>query len=67
MDMNAETKLDLRNEDLKELQELGQGQRGEREEGGACANGPNYGEKGVFLAFDSGLRRSLRLSSQWLS
>ena len=28
MDMNAETKYDLRNEDLKELQELGQGNGG---------------------------------------
>ena len=28
MDMNSETKLDLRNEDLKELQELGQGNGG---------------------------------------
>ena len=28
LDMNAETKYDLRNEDLKELQELGQGNGG---------------------------------------
>ncbi len=63
MDMNAETKLDLRNEDLKELQELGQGNGGSVKKVEHVPTGQIMAKKVCFLH----LTRGFVLSSQWLS
>lgn len=51
MDMNAETKLDLRNEDLKELQELGQGNGGSVKKVEHVPTGKIMAKKVRFLQF----------------
>lgn len=51
LDMNAETKLDLRNEDLKELQELGQGNGGSVKKVEHVPTGKIMAKKVRFLAF----------------